>query len=77
LTGIGIPFRTPPERLMRELRDVLDAAESLRMSGESAVLATVMKVQGSTYRPPAPGCSFRMQARSPAALAAVAWKAIS
>ena len=37
---------------MLELRPVLDAAERLAGRGEEAVLATVVKVEGSTYRRP-------------------------
>src|SRR5437588_4058372 len=37
---------------MRELRLVLDAAGRLTARGEEAVLATVVKVEGSTYRRP-------------------------
>src|SRR4051812_30117445 len=37
---------------MQELRTVLDAAGRLIARGEEAVLATVVQVQGSTYRRP-------------------------
>lgn len=35
---------------MRELRQILDRAHTLRQRGESAVLATVVAVEGSAYR---------------------------
>jgi xanthine dehydrogenase accessory factor len=37
---------------MRELRAILDAASQLAARGEEAVLATVVRVEGSTYRRP-------------------------
>jgi xanthine/CO dehydrogenase XdhC/CoxF family maturation factor len=37
---------------MKELQDILSAYESLKQAGSSGALATVMKVQGSTYRRP-------------------------
>ncbi len=37
---------------MKELQDILTAYESLKQSGTSGAMATVMKVQGSTYRRP-------------------------
>ena len=37
---------------MRELRDVLDAAGRLAAGGAEGVLATVVRVEGSTYRRP-------------------------
>jgi xanthine/CO dehydrogenase XdhC/CoxF family maturation factor len=35
---------------MKELREILTAAEALRGQGEEAILATVVEVRGSTYR---------------------------
>ncbi len=37
---------------MKELRDILDAWADVRRRGERAVLATVVKARGSTYRRP-------------------------
>ncbi len=37
---------------MRELRDILDAYQALRESGEAGVLASAVHTEGSTYRRP-------------------------
>ena len=37
---------------MQELRTVLDTAGRLATSGEEGVLATIVQVEGSTYRRP-------------------------
>lgn len=41
---------------MKELQDIIEAFEQSNRDGKPTALATVIEVQGSTYRRPVPGC---------------------